>query len=825
MSRLIVKNLPLKITEDKLRNTFSSKGNITDLQLKYNKEGKFRGFAFIGFKNENEAEAARKHFDGTFVGAVKINVQTCTDLGDSVPASQREQKEEEVVLSKKSTQKNKKEASSILDKYKDDSKFQDFLRVHKRNAESWTNESVVDVANLYKKNATDTDKAKDHGDEDSDVLKKDDKDNNDVNHNETVKKKTKVEKKPKTEKIFFYVKVENIPYKFKKSNIKSFFGSTKPCSIRMPPHIKGIAYVGFKTEKERNQGLNKNKSLWEGRQIFVKKHTQKVDSGSNGNACAESNPKWKEQEEEVKKTETVGESGRIFARNLSYTATEESLTELFQKFGPLTEVNVPVDKTTRRIKGFAFVTFMMPEHAVSAFSELDGSTYQGRLLHLIPAKSKDGEDESEEAGSNFKKSKALKDKKESGKSHNWNSLFLGASAVADLMSEKYSVDKADIILGDDRGGKTAAVRLALGETQIVQETKKYLESEGVRLKAFDQPPEKRAKNIIIAKNLPAKTPASEMKYLFAKFGVLGRVLLPPGGITAIIEFIDPGEARKAFTNLAYTRFHNTPLYLEWAPEDTFTGPLSEAPRELKDEKKENTKDWSDNDEPAAPQPDSILFVKNLNFDTGDETLRAHFENCGKIYSCNVASKKNAKTGQKLSMGFGFVTFWMKAAADKALKELQHSKLDDHALELKRSNRASDNKEVNTRKVTKAGKPSTKILVRNVAFQATKHELAELFKIYGELSSVRLPKKLSGQHRGFGFIEFAAKTDAKKAMEELSGSTHLYGRRLVLEWEEQEETLDSLRKRTADQFNAGSRSAGKRSRIEMDENKGMEDMND
>ena len=84
------------------------------------------------------------------------------------------------------------------------------------------------------------------------------------------------------------------------------------------------------------------------------------------------------------------------------------------------------------------------------------------------------------------------------------------------------------------------MRLALGETQIIQETKKYLEAEGVRLEAFDRPPQKRSKSVIIAKNLPAHTPASEIRDLFFRFGVLGRVLLPPVGITAVIEFAEPG---------------------------------------------------------------------------------------------------------------------------------------------------------------------------------------------------------------------------------------------------------------------------------------------
>ena len=44
-------------------------------------------------------------------------------------------------------------------------------------------------------------------------------------------------------------------------------------------------------------------------------------------------------------------------------------------------------------------------------------------------------------------------------------------------------------------------------------------------------------------------------------------------------------------------------------------------------------------------------------------------------------------GQILSMGYGFVTFRKASKADKALKTLQRSSLDEHELELKISNRA------------------------------------------------------------------------------------------------------------------------------------------
>ena len=55
-----------------------------------------------------------------------------------------------------------------------------------------------------------------------------------------------------------------------------------------------------------------------------------------------------------------------------------------------------------------------------------------------------------------------------------------------------------------------------------------------------------------------------------------------------------------------------------------------------------------------------------------------------MFSASVATKKDPRSKEVLSMGFGFITFKKKAGAEKALKTMQHSRLADHCLELKRS---------------------------------------------------------------------------------------------------------------------------------------------
>jgi len=96
--------------------------------------------------------------------------------------------------------------------------------------------------------------------------------------------------------------------------------------------------------------------------------------------------------------------------------------------------------------------------------------------------------------------------------------------------------------------------------------------------------------------------------------------------------------------------------------------------------------------------------------------------------------------------------------------------------------------------------STKIIVRNIPFQASKHEIRDLFKNFGELKSVRLPKKMNGEHRGFAFIEFVSVEEAKNAYSSLF-NTHLYGRKLNLEFSQDDnETLEKLEKKTRNGHN-------------------------
>jgi RNA recognition motif-containing protein len=62
-----------------------------------------------------------------------------------------------------------------------------------------------------------------------------------------------------------------------------------------------------------------------------------------------------------------------------------------------------------------------------------------------------------------------------------------------------------------------------------------------------------------------------------------------------------------------------------------------------------------------------------------------------------------------------------------------------------------------------------IYVGNLSYQATEDEIRSLFETYGQVSSVALIKdKMTGQPRGFGFVEMPNDSEAQKAIEGLNG---------------------------------------------------------
>uniref|UniRef100_A0AAR2IN09 RRM domain-containing protein n=1 Tax=Pygocentrus nattereri TaxID=42514 RepID=A0AAR2IN09_PYGNA len=854
-----------KMKEERFRKMFSAFGTLTDCGLKFTKDGKFRKFGFVGFKCEEDAEKALKHFNKSFVDTSRVTVEFCTDLGD--PNKSRPWSKHSRQAEKPKGEQKQEKGENKDEKLEEDPGFQEFLAVHKKRTQvpTWANDSVEAASAATEKNKKqekkkeknsvgddylnfDSDESEEMSDNENDedaseeeddnqgvplealkeglsdmdylrskMVKKsdmvDEKEDDDEDHDEEEEEEQE-EKRPakqtdsayesgdkyKTQKVTkfqnkiepttdFTIKLRGAPFNVKEQQVREFMMPLKPVAIRFTKNedgrSSGYVYVDLQSEAEVERALRLNRDYMGGRYIEVFRVTNFKDKRGKKETLQEKKfvSDLKEDEEE----EDVAESGRLFVRNLPYTCTEEELKELFTKHGPLSELHFPIDSLTKKPKGFAFVTFMIPENAVTALAQLDGHIFQGRILHVIPSRIKKENPEqgpNAPGSSSYKRQKDAKDKAASS-----SDLFLIISfSLADAIAEKYNTTKSQVLDHESQG--SLAVRMALGETQIVQETRQFLLDNGISLDSFSQAAGQHSNSVMLVKNLPSGVQVEDLEALFSPHGSLGRVLLPPAGLTAIVEFLEPTEAKRAFTRLAYTKSPCLAL-LFVEPEAVSKAGVGEQTDKQKQEEEEEEKEEEDEEESL---PGSTLFIKNLNFSTTEETLQ---EKAGTLITI-----KSLLPGKLLSMGYGFVQYKKPEAAQKAMRQLQHCMVDEHQLELKISERGLKSGVATTsRKKQKAKKQTTsKILVRNVPFQATVKELRELFCTFGELKTVRLPKKgVGGAHRGFAFVDFITKQDAKKAFMALCHSTHLYGRRLVLEWAETEESVEDLRRKTAQHF--------------------------
>jgi RNA recognition motif-containing protein len=75
----------------------------------------------------------------------------------------------------------------------------------------------------------------------------------------------------------------------------------------------------------------------------------------------------------------------IYVSNISFSVTEDDLSQVFAEFGNVTSVKIITDKFTGKSRGFGFVEMSDDSEAQSAIQELNGSEFAGRELQVKEA--------------------------------------------------------------------------------------------------------------------------------------------------------------------------------------------------------------------------------------------------------------------------------------------------------------------------------------------------------------------------------------------------------------------------------------------------------
>jgi RNA recognition motif-containing protein len=89
-------------------------------------------------------------------------------------------------------------------------------------------------------------------------------------------------------------------------------------------------------------------------------------------------------------------SKKLYVGNLSYSATEAQVRELFTQAGEVSDVTIIMDRDTGRSKGFGFVQMTNDGDAQNAIRRFNGQTMDNRALTVNEARPRE-----DRSGGNF----------------------------------------------------------------------------------------------------------------------------------------------------------------------------------------------------------------------------------------------------------------------------------------------------------------------------------------------------------------------------------------------------------------------------------------
>ena len=79
----------------------------------------------------------------------------------------------------------------------------------------------------------------------------------------------------------------------------------------------------------------------------------------------------------------------IYVGNLSWSMSDDDLSNLFTQFGSVSSAKILKDKVSGRSKGFGFVEMESNAEATKAIREMNDSTIEGRNIVVNLAKQRD----------------------------------------------------------------------------------------------------------------------------------------------------------------------------------------------------------------------------------------------------------------------------------------------------------------------------------------------------------------------------------------------------------------------------------------------------
>lgn len=205
-----------------------------------------------------------------------------------------------------------------------------------------------------------------------------------------------------------------------------------------------------------------------------------------------------------------------------------------------------------------------------------------------------------------------------------------------------------------------------------------------------------------------------------------------------------------------------------------------------------------------------LFVRSLAPTVTTEDLTEHFSESYPIKHATAVLDSTTKQCK----GYGFVTFADAEDAQRAMEELNGSELKGKKIKIEVAEPRNRDVEVDTtgqlkstssaaakakeeREKQRKEQAPPRLIVRNLPWSIKEpDQLSVLFRSYGKVKFVNLPKSHTGQLKGFGFVLLRGRKNAEKAMQSLNGK-EIDGRTIAVDWAVDKDTWQELQKNEQD----------------------------
>ena len=187
-------------------------------------------------------------------------------------------------------------------------------------------------------------------------------------------------------------------------------------------------------------------------------------------------------------------------------------------------------------------------------------------------------------------------------------------------------------------------------------------------------------------------------------------------------------------------------------------------------------------------PGRSLFVRSLPSTVTTESLATFFSQSFPIKHATVV----VDPATKKSRCYGFVTLADAEDAERAQETFNQSSFEGQRIKVELAEPRHRQKSANastdkTPKISKSGlqtanfQQPSKLIVRNLPWKIKEQDqLAALFRSYGKVKHVNMPKRRPGLSAGFGFVVLRGRKNAEKALEGLNGKD-VEGRTLAVDW--------------------------------------------